>query len=87
MKERGRDGALGQRWKDKQVPIDDTHLYYIGHAAIGVLEIASIEKVTLVDGDTSRPYLFAASSPEDISTFSSTLLDLKSSIASHRSSG
>jgi hypothetical protein len=94
MQKRGRGGALGTtRWKDKEVRIDDAHLYYIGHGTIGVVEIASIEKITLherttqVDCGSLHPYLFVASSPEDIFTFSSTVLDLNSAIASHKSSG
>ena len=95
MKKRGRGGALGTtHWKKKEVRIDDTRLYYIGHTPIGVVDIESIQKITLVDERTIEvdcgslhPYIFAAYSSEDLSSFSSTLLDLKSSIASHKSSG
>ena len=95
MKKRGRGGALGTtRWKSKEVRIDDTRLHYMDDATIGVIDLSSVTTVVRVDACTARvecdpggAYLFAASAPEDVSEFEAILLDLKSAMASHRSSG
>lgn len=95
MRKRGRGGALGTtRWKDKVVRVDDSCLYYTDSTAIGVVELSSIVRVDLVDDFTAQidcgllqPYLFAASTPADISEFSAVLWRLKSEMTSHKSSG